>query len=99
VVNKTLLTSATTGWAAEPIANAWKLDVNSSRFAISARKEQMEVYRETASGEIEMVLARTKASDGKSTSTRLKWPSTGGAVQDPAGALPKGETIVETLLR
>jgi hypothetical protein len=83
--------------AGDPIVGTWKLDVGSSKFVLPPPKEQTEVYRELASGEIEMVLTRVQ-SDGKSTSTTLTWPSSGGAVHDPYGHLPKGETLVETLL-
>lgn len=93
----TMIMIATPAIAADPIVGTWKLDVESSKFAIPPPKEQIEVYTELASGEIEMVLTRTQ-SDGKSTSTKLRWPATGGVVQDPAGAQPKGETLVETLL-
>lgn len=57
----------------------------------------METYRELASGDIEMVLTRTEK-DGAHTTMRLTWPAMGGAVHDPAGALPKGEAAIETLL-
>lgn len=83
--------------AADPIVGTWKLDVGSSKFVLPPPKEQTEVYRELASGDIEMVLTRVQ-SDGNSTSITLTWPSTGGAVHDPDGHLRKGETIVETLL-
>lgn len=85
----------TPAFAADPIVGTWKLDVGSSRFVLPPPKEQTEVYRETASGEIELVLIRVQR-DGKSTSTTLTWPSSGGAVHDPDGHLPKGETLVET---
>ncbi len=83
--------------AADPIIGTWKLDVGSSKFVLPPPKEQTEVYRETDSGEIEVVLTRVQ-SDGTSTSITLTWPSSGGAVHDPDGQLPKGETLVETLL-
>jgi hypothetical protein len=92
-----LIMTATPAIAADPIAGTWKLDVGSSKFAIPPPKEQIEVYTELASGEIEMVLTRAP-SDGKSTSTKLTWPATGGVVQDPTGTQPKGETLVETSL-
>jgi hypothetical protein len=83
--------------AADPIAGIWKLDVANSKFVVAPPKEQTEVYRELASGEIEMSLTRVQT-DGASQSTKLTWPASGGAVHDPDGHLPKGETIVETLL-
>jgi hypothetical protein len=94
-----LTMTASAAMAAEPIAGTWKLDVANSKFAsfISPPKEQTEVYRELASGEIEMVLTRV-TSQGATTSTRLLWPAGGGAVKDPDGSLPKGQTLVETLL-
>jgi hypothetical protein len=83
--------------AADPIIGTWKLDVGSSEFVLPPPKEQTEVYKELASGEIGLVLTRVQ-SDGGATSTQLTWPASGGAVHDPDGHLPKGETIVETLL-
>jgi len=44
-----------------------------------------------------MTLTRI-AKNGTKSTVRLTWPASGGAVQDPAGALPKGPSIVETLL-
>jgi hypothetical protein len=81
--------------AADPIIGTWKLDVGSSKFVVAPPKEQTEVYRETDSGEIEMRLTRLQ-SDGKSTSTTLMWPSSGGAVHDIDGHLPKEQTLVAT---
>ena len=89
--------NVTPAMAADLIVGTWKLDVGSSKFAVPPPKEQTEVYKELASGEIEMVLIRVQ-SDGKSTSRTLTWPSSGGTVQDPRGVLPKGETLVETSL-
>jgi hypothetical protein len=83
--------------AADPIIGTWKLDVGSSKFVLPPPKEQTEVYKELASGEIGLVLTRVQ-SVGAATSTQLTWPASGGAVHDPDGRLPKGETIVETLL-
>jgi hypothetical protein len=61
-----------------------------------APKEQTESYK-VSSGEIEMILARV-AKDGTHSTVRLTWPAMGGAVQDPAGALGKGKSAIETLL-
>jgi len=83
--------------AADPITGVWKLDVRSSKFVQRPPKEESETYKELASGDIEMVLTRTQK-DGASTTIRLTWPAQGGAVHDPTGALPKGETITEALL-
>jgi hypothetical protein len=84
--------------AADPITGTWKLDVQVSRFVVyEAPKEQTESYRELASGQIAMTLTQI-AKDGRKSAVRLTWPIVGGAVQDPAGALPKGQSIVETLL-
>jgi hypothetical protein len=83
--------------AADPIIGAWKLDIRRSKFVELPPKEETETSRELASGDIEMVLTRTRK-DGASTVTRLTWPARGGAVHDPAGALPKNEAIIETLL-
>ena len=83
--------------AADPIIGSWRLDTAGSKFVMPAPKEQTEVYRELASGDIQLVLTRTQK-DGVSTSTTLTWPTAGGAVHDPAAALPKGDTIIETLL-
>jgi hypothetical protein len=83
--------------AADPINGTWKLDVRSSKFLERPPKEQIEKYSELASGDMELVLTRTQT-DGVSTTIRLTWPAKGGVVIDPAGALPKGETITEVLL-
>jgi hypothetical protein len=83
--------------AADPITGTWKLDVRKSNFVERPPKEQTETYRELASGDLEMVLTRTQQ-DGASTIVTLTWPALGGAVHDPASALPKGEAIIETLL-
>jgi hypothetical protein len=83
--------------AADPIAGDWKLDVKASKFAMEAPQEQRESYKELASGEIELTLTRI-AKDGKQSTVNLSWPAAGGAVQDPAGALGKGKSAVETLL-
>ena len=85
--------------AADPITGTWKLDVRASRFVkFEAPKEQTESYKELASGEIEMILTRV-AKDGAQSTVRLTWPASGGAVQDPAGALGKGKSAIETMLR
>ena len=83
--------------AADPITGDWTLDVRSSKFVQPAPKEQTETYRELASGDIEFVLTRVQQ-DGSSTSETLTWPAAGGAVHDSGGVLPKGLTIVDTLL-
>jgi hypothetical protein len=84
-------------WAADPINGTWKLDVHSSKFLGQPPEEQIEKYSELSSGDIEMVLTRVQT-NGTSTSIRLTWPSQGGVVHDPAGALPKGQTATEILL-
>jgi hypothetical protein len=84
--------------AADPITGTWKLDVRASRFVkFEAPKEQTESYKELASGEIEMILTRV-AKDGAQSTVRLTWPASGGAVQDPAGALGNGKSAIETML-
>jgi len=84
--------------AADPITGTWKLDVRASTFVkFEAPKEQTESYKELASGEIEMILTRV-AKDGAQSTVRLTWPASGGAVQDPAGALGKGKSAIETIL-
>jgi hypothetical protein len=85
--------------AADPIVGTWKLDLANSKFAsfFSPPREQTEVYRDLPSGETEMVLTRV-TSEGATTSSRLLWPSGGGAVKDPDNSLPKGQTLVETLI-
>jgi hypothetical protein len=83
--------------AADPITGTWKLDVGSSKFVGSPPKEQIETYSELATGDIEMVLSRIEK-EGAPTTTSLTWPARGGVVHDPASALPKGETVIETLL-
>ena len=84
--------------AADPITGTWKLDVRASRFVkFEAPKEQTESYKELASGEIEMIVTRV-AKGGAQSTVRLTWPASGGAVQDPAGALGKGKSAIETML-
>jgi len=83
--------------AADPITGTWKLDVGSSKFVQTPPKEQIETYSELATGDIEMVLSKTQK-EGAPTTTKLTWPAQGGVVHDPASALPKGETIIETLI-
>ena len=84
--------------AADPITGNWKLDVRASKFVVGeVPKEQTESYQVLASGEIEMVLTRV-ASDGTNSTVRLTWPAAGGVVQDPAGALGKGKSAVESML-
>jgi len=84
--------------AADPITGTWKLDVRASTFVkFEAPKEQTESYKELASGEIEMIVTRV-AKDGAQSTVRLTWPASGGAVQDPAGALGKGKSAIETML-
>ena len=61
-------------------------------------KAQTEVYRELASGQIELELTRVN-NEGASTSVIFSWPAGGGVVQDPRDGLPKGMTAVETLLK
>src|SRR4051794_13317933 len=83
--------------AADSITGVWKLDVSSSTFTMPPPKEQIETYRELASGDMELVLSRTQK-DGAPTTTTFTWPTRGGLVHDPAAALPKGATITEVLL-
>lgn len=83
--------------AADRITGTWKLDVGSSKFVGSPPKEHLETYSELATGDIQMVLSRTQK-EGAPTTTRLTWPAHGGVVHDPESALPKGETVIETLL-
>jgi hypothetical protein len=86
--------------AADPIVGTWKLDVSKSKLvaSLSPPKAQTEVYRELASGQIELELTRVN-NEGASTSVILSWPAGGGVVQDPRDGLPKGMTAVETLLK
>ncbi len=51
--------------AADPITGTWKLDVQASKFVAveQAPREQTESYKELASGEVELTLARI-AKDG-----------------------------------
>ena len=95
----TILT-ASAAMAADPIVGTWKLDVSKSKLApsLSPPKAQTEVYRELASGQIELELTRIN-NEGASTSLILSWPAGGGLVEDPRGGLPKGVTAVETLLK
>ena len=78
--------------AADPITGAWKLDLHRSKFGEAPPKEQTETYRELPSGDMETVLTVTQK-EGGSTFVRITWPAQGGPVSDPAGALPKSETI------
>jgi hypothetical protein len=91
--------TASAAMAADPIVGTWKLDVSKSKLvpSLSPPKAQTEVYRELASGQIELELT-TINNEGASTSVILSWPAGGGVVQDLRGGLPKGVTVVETLL-
>ena len=83
---------------ADSITGTWKLDVRASRFVeFEAPREQTESYKELDSGEIEMILTRV-AKDGAQSTVRLTWPASGGVVQDPAGALGKGKSAIESKL-
>ena len=89
---------ATPARAADPITGNWKLDFRASMSVVGpSLKEHTESYRELASGEIEFVITRI-AEDGTKSTMRFTWPAGGGAAQDPAGALGKGNSVVETLL-
>jgi hypothetical protein len=94
-------------WAADPIIGTWKLNIEKSKGSQPAQssasqpaadpiKEQIEVYRELDSGQIELTLTRTMA-DGTSSASRLTWPTLGGAVTFLRGE-PRGRTLVETLI-
>ena len=83
--------------AADPITGDWTLDFHSSKFVLPPAQGTDRTYRELAPGEIEMVLTRVQQ-NGSSTSETLTWPAAGGAVDDSGGVLPKGLTIVESLL-
>lgn len=91
------LAMATQARAADPIIGKWKMDFRASRLAEPALKEHTESYQELASGEIEFVITRV-AVDGTKSTMHFTWPARGGAAQDPAGALGKGNSVVETLL-
>ncbi len=60
-------------------------------------KEHTETYQGLTSGDIEFVITLV-ANDGTKSTARFTFPAGGGAAQDPAGALGKGGTVVETLL-
>ena len=84
--------------AADPIIGNWKLDFQASSSVVGPPlKEHTETYRELTSGEIEFVITRV-AKDGTRSMMRFTWPAGGGAAQDPAEALGKGRTVVESLL-
>ena len=91
------LAIATSARAADPIIGNWKVDLRASTEAGPPLEEHTESYRELASGEIEFVITRI-AKDGKKSTARFTWPAEGGVAQDPAGALGKGSSVVETLL-
>ena len=76
--------------AADPIVGTWKLDVSKSKLvaSLSPPKAQTEVYRELASGQIELELTRVN-NEGASTSVIFSWPAGGGVVQVLEMACPK----------
>ena len=92
VLSGVIMAAGVPAIAADQIVGTWKLDVANSKFAsfFSPPREQTEVYRDLPSGEIEMVLTRV-STEGTTTSSRLIWPTGGGAVKDPESSLPKGK--------
>lgn len=91
------LAMATPARAADPILGNWKVDLRVSKEVGPPLKEHTESYRELVSGEIEFVITRI-AKDGTKSTARFTWPAEGGIAQDPASALGKGSSVVETLL-
>jgi len=86
-------------WAADPIIGTWKLIVDKSKGSQPTTdpvKEQMEVYRQLDSGEIELTLTRTMV-DGTSSVSKLTWPAQGGTVAFVQSD-PRGRSLVETLI-
>jgi hypothetical protein len=85
-------------WAADPIIGTWKLNLEKSKGSqpSAAPKEQLEVYRELDSGEIELTLTRTMV-DGTSSVSKLTWPAQGGTVTFVQSD-PRGRSLVETLI-
>jgi hypothetical protein len=86
-------------WAADPIVGTWKLNVAKSNIPPSETpKERIEVYREINAGLMEYTGSGTNA-DGSAITGTYTWPRQGGTAKrvspDP---LPKGESIVETLI-
>lgn len=94
------LSAVSAAMAADPIIGTWKLDVSKSKLvpSLSPPRAQTEVYRELASGQMELELTQVN-NEGVSTSVILSWPAGGGLVQDPRGGLPHGITAIETLLK
>ena len=92
------LTLAGSLWAADPIIGTWKLNLEKSKGSqpSAAPKEQLEVYRELDSGEIELTLTRTMV-DGTSSLSKLTWPAQGGTVTFVQSD-PRGRSLVETLI-
>jgi len=88
------------GYAADPIIGAWKLDTAKSRLSNSPTtpKELTDMYVETAQGTIELTRNGIQI-DGAAIFSKWSWPKQGGVAQrilpDP---LPKETSFVAVLV-
>jgi hypothetical protein len=88
------------GYAADPIIGAWKLDTAKSRLSNSPTtpKELTDTYVETAQGTIELTRKGIQI-DGAAIFSKWSWPKQGGVAQrivpDP---LPKETSFVAVLV-
>ena len=91
----TVFVLASSLWAADPIIGTWKLNISESKADASIR-EQVEVYRELDSGQIELTLTITYA-NGFPASWKYTWPAQGGAATRIQGPPRQGDIFeVET---
>ena len=87
-------------WAADPIVGTWKLNVAKSQMPLAdtALKDQTEIYRELAGGEVELTFTRTLA-NGSSEASKFTWPAQGGAAKILEGNYPEGSSFVEIAIK
>jgi hypothetical protein len=103
-MRKSLLLFAVIGlggslWAADPIIGTWKLNMDKStgsQPAAAPMKEQIEVYRELDSGQIEYSSTRIGA-DGSTSLFKSSFPKQGGTATVLQGGT-EGISYVNTLI-
>jgi len=84
-------------WAADPIIGTWKLNISESK-ADASLKEEIEVYRELNSDQIELTLTTTYTG-GFSALWRYTWPAQGGVATRHQGPPREGDILeLETLI-
>ena len=91
-------------WAADPMVGTWKLNVAKSKFSpaylafqkIVAPKEQSNVVREVGD-QLEVTVTGIRT-DGSPISDKGAFPRQGGMLQAQSPSLPKGTSIVVTVI-